>query len=285
MEKDSSALPGHADFSERPGAAPDPILQNRAEDPVGVKEAATVLPKIRNVPSYQEVYNVIEAEILAKRLRPGDLLPTEAALAETLGVNRSTVREGIRLLEQTGLVIRKAGRRLYVSRPRYAEMSTRLSRALVMHQVAFRELWEVTQALEPLAARLAAQRIDQADLQELERNVIATEQAAALGQSLIILDGEFHSIVAQATHNRALMLAREPVGLLIYPATDRMMALVPQSPRRLVQAHRAVFQAIAAGNAELAEQWMRRHIADFRRGYEIAGLDMERPVESPPDPL
>lgn len=250
------------------------------EDDTEVKEAAPTLPRIRNVPSYQEVYNVIEAEILAKRLSPGDLLPTEAALAESLGVNRSTVREGIRLLEQTGLVSRKAGRRLYVSRPRYAEMSSRLSRALVMHQVSFRELWEVTQALEPLAARLAAERVGQVDFSDLERNVIATERAAAAGKSLTLLDSEFHSLVSQAAGNRALILAREPIGLLIYPATDRMMTRVPQSPRRLVQAHRATFDAIVAGDPEQAAQWMRRHIADFRRGYEIARLDMDLAVES-----
>ena len=55
-------------------------------------------------PAYQLVAEAIEREILAGRIRPGDPLGTEAELVKQFGVNRSTVREGIRLLEQGGLV-------------------------------------------------------------------------------------------------------------------------------------------------------------------------------------
>jgi len=62
-------------------------------------------PIIR-APAYMKVCEIIEAEIISGKLAEGAMLPTETALCEQLGVTRSTVREGIRLLETSGLVVR-----------------------------------------------------------------------------------------------------------------------------------------------------------------------------------
>src|SRR4051794_5572763 len=56
-------------------------------------------PRVNAMPAYQQVAEAIEQQILAGRVRPGDPLGTEAELVKQFGVNRSTVREGIRLLE------------------------------------------------------------------------------------------------------------------------------------------------------------------------------------------
>ena len=83
------------------------------------------LSRIERAPTYRLVYEVIEREILEGRLRVGDPLPAELQLAEQLGVNRSTVREGIRLLEKSGLVERNGGKRP-------AHFSAALSRARLL---------------------------------------------------------------------------------------------------------------------------------------------------------
>lgn len=66
------------------------------------------------------VFDALEEEILSGRLAEGDSVPTEMALCEQFDVQRSTVREGIRLLEQSGLVVRN-GKRLTVVRPKTEE--------------------------------------------------------------------------------------------------------------------------------------------------------------------
>lgn len=138
--------------------------------------------KLKVLPAYKVVYNAIEREILAGRLRPGEKLPTEMALAEQFGVNRSTVREGIRQLEQNGYARRDGGKRLHVTIPRRQDLGSRASRAMVMQHVTFRELWQVTMALEPLAATEAAAHRDDALLVALARNVEQTEAVVgALG--------------------------------------------------------------------------------------------------------
>lgn len=236
-------------------------------------------------PAYKVVYEAIEKEIVSGRLKEGDQLPTETELAEQFGVNRSTVREGIRLLEQSGLVRREAGRRLHVSLPHYAELAPRFSRAMIMQRVTFRELWEVSMALEPMAAEGAAQRIDDAQIARIEENIAGTRRALARNESIIQWDLEFHLLIAEAAANKALLLSREPTSILFYPTLRRLFTHASNkgvAERRLLQAHEYILDALKARDADTAREWMRKHIIDFKRGYDLCGIDLDAAVERMP---
>lgn len=236
-------------------------------------------------PAYKVVYEAIEKEILSGRLKEGDQLPTETALAEQFGVNRSTVREGIRLLEQSGLVRREAGRRLHVNLPHYTELAPRVSRAMVMQRVTFRELWEVCMVLEPQAAVDACHRASDAELEALNRNLWEMKAALDAGTPLTQLDVEFHALVAEATGNKALLLAREPISLLFYPAVKVLFEQPETSAvagRRVVQAHQYIVDALKARDVETARLWMHKHMVDFKRGYDVCGLDIDAVVDRMP---
>lgn len=234
--------------------------------------------KLDILPAYKLVSRAIEQQILEGRLAPGDRLPSEPALALQFGINRATVREGIRQLEQEGFLQRAAGRRLFVSLPAYADLAPRASRALAMQKVSFRELWDVAVLLEPPAARQAAMVATGDDVAALEENVRATELAVDNGQPFIRLDIAFHAMVARISGNRVLELSREAVGLLFFPAMEALVPLLPQAGRRNVIGHRKILEAIRRHDADEAELWMRKQMIDFRRGYELAGLDMDAPV-------
>lgn len=237
--------------------------------------------RLEVVPAYKTVCEAIEREIVSGRLGPGDQLPTETELAEQFGLTRHTVREGLRILEQGGLVGREAGRRLFVKQPHYAELAPRALRALVMQRVTFIELWEVSMSLEPSAAARAAATVSPAQIEELEGNLREMEEALVAGRSIVQLDVAFHTLVAEIAANKALLLAREPISQLFYPALTKLFAY-PQNrekgPRRLIEAHRRIIAALKARDAAEAEAWMRRHIADFRRGYDVCDFDLNEPI-------
>ncbi|MEX2520905.1 MAG: FCD domain-containing protein [Paracoccaceae bacterium] len=233
---------------------------------------------IESMPAYRQVFEAIEREILEGRLRIGDRLPTETDLSARLGVHRSTTREGLRLLEQSGLVERRTGRRLYATAPRANDLSTRASRALTMEKISFDGLWKLLLALEPAAAAAAAAVVAPAEIEALEDNVAQTAAAVEAFESVTALDLEFHAMIAEATRNAAWRLAREPAAMLLFPANERMLPLLKQSGARLLTAHRRILAALKAGDAQGAEDWMRRHINDFRRGYVLAGFDPDEPV-------
>lgn len=224
----------------------------------------------------EAVHRALDEKILSGRIPMGSPLPTETELAEQFGVTRHTVREGMRALEQSGLVRREAGRRL-----------RRAVRALLMQGVTFRELWEVALRLEVWAVEMAAPLIDAAVIERLEANVAAMEKALAEGRSIIALDVEFHALIAEAACNRVLLMSREPVSLLFYPSLEKLFRhprTVDVSPVRVLEAHRAILYALRQRDPVAARDWMERHIMDFRRGYDLAGIDLDQPVDTKVEP-
>lgn len=240
--------------------------------------AAPALPPIDSAPGYRRVALLIEREIVEGRLKSGDLLPIETELAEQLGVTRSTLREGLRALEDAGLVRRARAKRLVVSVPDRSALTWANTRAMGLRRVCFNDLWEIQMQVEPLAARLAALRLSDAVAQRLAENLALTEARLDDDRALIALDVEFHRLLAEGADNPALSLVCEPVGLLLFSATRDLYQAVPVARHRLLSAHRAIVAALSQRDADTAQLWMTRHIQDFRRGYQVGGLDMSAPI-------
>lgn len=235
--------------------------------------------------AYRAVSDELQKLIVSGALAPGQALPSEQELADRFGVHRSTIREGLRQLENEGYLTRSSRKLLRVSIPGREIIGNRSSRALLMHKVTFRELWEAATVLEPLSASLAAQRADDAQIEALEQNLQTTRQLLQISngderhsKELVKAATEFHVLVCAATGNFAIMLAREPIGQLFYPACLTLEPLLPQSGPRMEAAHSKILQAITARDADAAADWMRKHIEDFRRGWLLAKRDENLPV-------
>jgi DNA-binding GntR family transcriptional regulator len=71
-----------------------------------------------------------------------------------------------------------------------------------------------------------------------------------------------------------LGLAQEPLLRLLEPSLQVMIDKVPQARSRIATAHKRLLEALEARDAEGAHGWMARHIRDFRKGFEIAGIDL-----------
>jgi len=237
------------------------------------------IEKLSLPPAYQVVSNELRRYILSGSLAPGDPLPSEVDLASRFGVNRSTVREGIRQLESDGLVRREGRKRLIVTIPDHADLTPRTTQALLMRAVTFGELWDVSRVLEPLAARLAAENITEAELVVLKQNLEATRHAVDNGVSPGIHDLEFHTLLSEAAHNHALLLSREPVGRLLYPAFEQIQPQLPQAATRLIRAHTEIVGALERRDADHAENWASKHIEDLKRGWMMAKLPLDHPID------
>jgi GntR family transcriptional repressor for pyruvate dehydrogenase complex len=235
--------------------------------------------RISSTPAYRLVAEAIERQILSGRMRPGEPIGTEAQLVKQFGVNRSTVREGIRLLEHDGLVRREANRRLAVGLPHYDRLATRSTRALILSEVTFRELYEAAMALQIATIEGAAERATPAMMVAMEKNITRTAQVLGDPAAVAELDTEFHALIGKASGNRVLQLAREPSDLLIFPTTRLVLSQVKEGPARLLEAHRMMLDAIMRRDKEAARLWARRHINDWRKGFERAGNDLDQPID------
>jgi DNA-binding FadR family transcriptional regulator len=265
----------------------------RTATPVASRSIGSAPAQFRSLPrqpAYKAVSSVMEQHILSGQLKPGTPLPPEQALAAQFGVNRSTIREAIRVLEQEGLLERHQGRRLLVALPGLFDLAPRAVRSLILHQVTFDELWELAIVVEPEAARLAAQRADAADLRDIDDNLAAAAETvggpsdAARIQRHWELDAAFHALVARASKNRSLMMSRESFSLLYRPLATRLQQALPQSAERNLHAHRQIAAALHDRDDERAHEWSRKHLVDFRKGFLQARLPMDAPADRVHEP-
>jgi len=232
-------------------------------------------PQIQIEPAYRKVAAAIGERILSRALREGERLPAETELARQFGVNRSTVREALRELQSRGLVRRMPGSKLMaVSRPHHAAIGEGVSQALLLHDVTARDVWEALTILEPPIARAAATARTPADLAAIGAAAAALTSGGGSTAQAVHLTAEVFRSIGRATHNPVLGLAQEPLLKLLEPSLAVMIDKVPQARSRIVAAHRHLAAALAARDAASAESWMARHIRDFRRGYELAGIDL-----------
>ncbi len=230
-------------------------------------------------PAYLRVSEAIRARILRRELQEGEPLPTEIELARQFEVNRSTVREALRKLESAGLLgRRRGGKRLYVTRPTREAIGGGFSQALALHRARVVDVWEALQSVQPGIAAAAAERRTAAALAKLES--AARQFAAGQGQrGQAVADvAAFFDALGEAGSNPVFNLLNEPLLRLLQPSLAIIIDRIPQARSRIEAAQRQIVAAVKAGDPRTASEWMARHIRDFRRGYEVAGIPLSTEI-------
>ncbi len=238
----------------------------------GLAAPASLFEPVEREPAYTRVSAAIEAKILSRVLKDGDPLPPELDLAQQFRVHRSTVREALRQLESAGLVMRPQGaKRLIVSRPHADKVASGMRQALVLHEVSFVEVWEAMMVIEPEVAAMAATRRTPGDIDTLVRvsQAFIAEPRADVAVELV---AGFFEQIGVCARNKVLMLAKHSLAQVLAPSLALMVDRVPQARSRIVAAQQKIIAALQNRDAEEARKWMAKHVRDFKRGYEVAGI-------------
>ncbi|WNW10704.1 GntR family transcriptional regulator [Pseudomonas sp. DTU_2021_1001937_2_SI_NGA_ILE_001] len=204
----------------------------------------------------ENVFRRIQAAIVKGEIAPGSKI-SEPELARTYGISRGPLREAIHRLE---------GQRLVVRIPHVGARVVSLDPAQMI------ELYEIRESLEGLACRLAAERMSQAQIDEL-RQVLDTHERdeafqAGVGYYQQEGDFDFHYRIIQGSGNQTLyrMLCGELYQLVRMYRIQ--FSTTPNRPRQAFAEHHRILDAIADRDGELAELLMRRHIGASRRNIE-----------------
>ncbi len=246
--------------------------------------AAPRFAPLRQEPAYRRVAAEIAARITARELPQGEPLPTELELAAQFAVTRSTVREALRELESAGLLARGRGtKRMVVARPSTARVAARVSQSLALQDVTVREVWEALTVLGPASAALAAQQRSAADLARLEAAAAGFAGATATASALAAV-AAFFDVLEAAPGNRALVAAQRPLLPLLQRSLGLLIDRVPQARSRIALAQRRILEAVRRRDRAAAQEWMAKHVRDFRRGFEVAGIELGTRVDLPPPP-
>jgi DNA-binding FadR family transcriptional regulator len=241
--------------------------------------AGNLFEPVEREPAYTRVSSAIEAKILSRALKGGDVLPPETDLAQQFRVHRSTVREALRHLESAGLVMRPPGaKRMLVSRPHANKVASGMRHALVLHDVSFVDVWEAMMVIEPEVAALAATRRSQADINALLKAHQAFIDSPQTDLRAVDLVSEFFEQIGACARNQVLVLAKQSLAQVLAPSLAQMIDRVPQARSRIAEAQRKIVAALQNKDADEARKWMAKHVRDFKRGYEVAGISPDTPV-------
>lgn len=231
---------------------------------------------LKKEPAYLKVYQAIEEKILSGQMDEGAVLPTETDLCAQLGVTRATVREGLRLLEQVDLIERGAAKRFYVKRPDASDIAATTSKGFALGGITFREVWEALRAMYPEAARMAAERLTTSDIAALEdtheRLKVSDPEASDATVDLAV---EFFQRLARGLNNRVLLAMLQSLNMMIGVSLRNVIAGTPDPQTRIILAQAEIISALKNRDADKASRWLARHVDDLRRGYEIAGVDLD----------
>jgi GntR family transcriptional regulator, transcriptional repressor for pyruvate dehydrogenase complex len=216
------------------------------------------LQPITRSPLYEQVVERLREFIDAQQLQPGDRLMSERELAERLGVSRTSVRQGLTALRVLGLVEIKHGDGVYLLRsPR--DVIPSLASEIVGSEVDHPMIWEVREAIEVQAARLAARRRSAADLRTMREALDLMETAVAGGDDGIREDRRFHHAVVHAAGNPLLRQMTEQLADVIDRTSEASLTLAGR-PSVSLAAHRAILTAIEAQDEAAAAEEMRQHV-------------------------
>lgn len=208
---------------------------------------------------YEQLAERLVAEISERRLRPGDVLPTERELTQSYGVGRSSVREALRMLESRGLIEPRENGAFVVAE--YANpLNTSLHLLLAMDEADLRELFEMRKVLEVESAGLAATRRTDEDLAKMAWAIEEMVGGLSSEGRYIAADLQFHLTIATATRNRVGLRMMQAIRGLLQQALGSIYH-IPGSPQRSIAQHRLILEAIATGDAEAARERMGEHLA------------------------
>lgn len=215
---------------------------------------------IRKNKVYEEVAKQIERLILAK-LKPGDKLPSERELAETLQVSRSSIRDAIRGLELMGLVEPRQGAGTIVREPASEASPNPFASALERRRELVGELLDFRKMLEPPLAARAASHATPEEISEMEEILQRQEQKQIRGEAAIAEDAEFHYNIALASGNSVVLKVLDILMDLLRDTRERSLQVEGRAQKSLA-GHRRILAAIKRRDAEAAKSAMRRHIED-----------------------
>ncbi|MGY0023912.1 FadR/GntR family transcriptional regulator [Streptomyces sp. YJ-C3] len=236
-------------------------------------------PAVRHRRVSHQVRRAVTQLILDTGLRPGELLPTEAELMDTLGVSRNSVREALKALQALDIVEIRHGYGTYVGQASLTPLADGLTFRTLLRPAddahALAEILQVREVLEEgLIRRVAAAPPDDDVLDRLDVIVRKMSEAGQAGEPFADLDRAFHETLYRSLGNELIpQLLGAFWNVFDRVAGVRRWAHDP-APEVTVERHRAIVAALRAGNAAGAQEAMAHHF----RGIEARAEQETRGV-------
>lgn len=207
------------------------------------------------------VIEEIRQMMLSGDLKPGDRLPDHSTFAKQLNVSRNTLREAMNTLSLIGVVAQRSGRGTIVKNafpPRIQEFF-RLPQLGGADAVS--ELLDARETVELGAMKLIVKNVTPEELEQMSLVLAKMEAAQKEARNDLVAkhDLEFHHCLMKAAHNRFLLQTFENFRGYTEQFITHGFKYAPAMRESALKEHRAILQALKAGDEKKANHWMKQH--------------------------
>lgn len=230
--------------------------------------------KVKKTRIYETIALQIKARIDSGELRRGDMLPSEADLAEQFGISRGSIREALRMLEMLGLVESQTGKRTIVTGSLIDTVSENLKSLGEVDSSEAMHLHEIRCIIEPGVAALAAMRASEEDIAQMQEYLKEMRRAMEAGAPGFVcqdLANKFHQAIASSVGNPILSDILE----MLWDVLEDVTAIVYGQQERVDDSyyeHSRILEGIEKGMPELASSAMQYHLAKVEESLRAEGI-------------
>ncbi len=230
--------------------------------------------------SYMKIINYVKREILAGALKPGDQLLPERELAEILGVSRNSVREGLRTLDNMGVIKSFHGSGNYIAGNFEETLTEVMTFMYMLKDMDYDRITEFRYALEWQAMNLAVrQATDQQrqKMQEYYKKLITADRE----ETRVKYDKAIHYLLVQASKNDYMISNYKALNNIMDRYIPTMRGKIIEgmkSDERLINAHRRIVEGFVEGNYLKGRQGLNlhfRYIKEYKDYEEVHKNGME----------
>jgi GntR family transcriptional repressor for pyruvate dehydrogenase complex len=224
-------------------------------------EEESLFKKVKSKRVFEDIADQIRELIYAGVLKPGDKLPPERELAVQFGAGRMVVREALRVLEQAGFIYIKQGIEggTFVKTADTKVVTESFSNLIKLGNVSIAQLMEARIAFEELVLKFAMEKIDEHDLELLERNISDTEDLLMQRIRLRRENLNFHLLIARAAKNPLFEMIIQSVLDIVLGYLTKFHP-DEQYLRNNLESHRTIYSALKTKDFERARHCLREHL-------------------------
>jgi len=230
------------------------------------------IERIKQNDKIEQILSVIHDRIINGELQPGMELPSEKEFSEQLGVSRFSLREALRVAQAQGLVEINQGRRPTVAYPSAYPATAMMKLVLQRTKKPLFDLVAARAALECKIVRMAAQKIADSTLMEIEENIKLMEIEGRDLDYYVKKDTDFHGLILHSVDSMVFEIMLSSVNDLI--RESRVATLQSGGIARAYKAHWEIFEALKAHDPDLAEIKMNRHLMNAEEDLKALGYSL-----------
>jgi GntR family transcriptional repressor for pyruvate dehydrogenase complex len=229
-----------------------------------------VFDQVRQGRISDNIVSQIKNAIFTSIYRPGDKLPPEKELIRLFNVSRVPLREALRSLEEMGFITIKPGGSggAFVSQMDIKCVSESLSNMIRLGKINISDIWEFRMIIEPNISRLAAERCNDWEINQMEEIILVREKAVKAQKTPVVSNIDFHQAIARASKNPLSILIMDTIGDILMEEFKRFNFSLSDH-RSIIKFHRKIMKCIKNKGVQQVGDIIHAHLLDVKKRLKI----------------